>query len=718
MTYSIHDFPSDLGQTLAELRNAAGKTQTDIAGNLKIDQSRVSRIEKGTVTPTQSEIDGYLSAIGTDDAKAYHEFLKLRWIHLNRPSFRHPQREELCKAETSLQKLENFKSQSKVLKQQLNEAQLYGDTLLREAKYLSELNHSLAFVGKVGIGKTTAICKLTGLVNPQEPRFNRKSVLATGKGRTTACEVHIRPRNKFGLVVHPFSEDEINKVIEDFWAVWKNSTEEDAENKRTDVSWEIERALRNMTKLVSENEESDDPLVDLVKECENLATFRTEIFELLKLSEKKQQEFWFDETSEQTNRENIQKKFKDINYSLDNELPLPQRIDVFVPDNFFQFSPYELELVDTRGVDVEGTAKGTVIRQDLIDYLDDPRTLTVLCCKFDDAPGDLIYSLIDKLSETREEAFKERVIILILPHNDDALETTDNAGNEIETEEEAYKQKHSEVQRKLRKLQQKSNEVLKMPIFFFNASSEGSVQVAELLNKPLETLRLTHVKPLLEAVDALDVLIKDIEEKNAREARKNVIAALKIFLEQNPKLPLSARKVEEEYLMEEMSKAHPRKVLATVRRCGSLDSLNVYVLLSNGARNIAWYSSNKPFFELMGITNNLLGNSDLKPAHNFLRQIKTNWSVWREDFIKYAEQTGKQVFQFQLEYYFSWAECAAMYGQGGKFRDRVTEKLEQWFNAPEQQHLHDLLKNRIEKAWQEKVLEQLSNLTDEDIEAE
>jgi len=717
MTHSIHDFPSDLGQTLAELRNAAGKTQTDIAGNLKIDQSRVSRIEKGTVTPTQSEIDGYLSAIGTEDAKAYHEFLKLRWIHLNRPSFRHPQREELCKAETSLQKLENFKSQSKVLKQQLNEAQLYGDTLLREAKYLSELNHSLAFVGKVGIGKTTAICKLTGLVNPQEPKFNRKSVLATGKGRTTACEVHIRPRNKFGLVVHPCSEDEINKVIEDFWAVWKNSTEEDAENKRTDVSWEIERALRNRIKSVSENKESEDPLGDIVKECENLATFRTEIFELLELSERKQQEFWFDETSEQTNRENLQKKFKDINYSLDNELPLPQRIDVFVPDKIFQFSPYELELVDTRGVDVEGTAKGTVIREDLIDYLHDPRTLTVLCCKFDDAPGDLIYSLIDKLSETREEAFKERVIILILPHNDDALETTDNAGNEIETEEEAYKQKQSEVQRKLRKLQQKSNKELKMPIFFFNASSEVPVQVEELLNKPLETLRLTHVKPLLEAVDALDVLIKDIEEKNAREARKKVIAALNIFLEQNPQLPFLEQRVDE-YLMKEMSQAHPRKVLATVRRGGSLDSLNVYVILSNGARNIAWHSSKEPYYGLRGIINNLLGNYDLKPAHNFLKQINANWSVWREDFLKYAEQTGKQVFQFQLEYSFNWAECAAMYGQGGQFRKRVISKLEQWFEDSEQEHLHDLLKNRIEKAWQEKVLEQLSNLTDEDIEAE
>ena len=59
-----------------------------------------------------------------------------------------------------------------------------------------------------------------------------------------------------------------------------------------------------------------------------------------------------------------------------------------------------------------------------------------------------------------------------------------------------------------------------------------------------------------------------------------------------------------------------------------------------------------------------------------------------------------------------------MYGHGGKFRDRVIYKLEQWFDDSEQQHLHDLLNNRLEKAWQEQVLDQLRNLTDEGTETE
>ncbi|MFB2921300.1 helix-turn-helix domain-containing protein [Aerosakkonema funiforme] len=718
MQVNINHLPSDLGQTLAELRTAAGLKQTDIAQRLNVDQSRVSRIEKGNVTPTSSEIEGYLSAIGTEDGEAYRQFLKLHWKHLERPSFWHPERDALCKTEISLQKLENFKSQPKISKQQINEAELYGDTLRREAQYLIDLNHSIAFIGKNGVGKTTAVCKLTGLINPQQPQFDRQSLLATNTSRTTVCEVSIRSEKQFGLIVHPLSVDEINKVIEDFWAVWKDCTEEDREDKKNDVAWEIERALRNMIKAVEGNTESEDPLAALVNQCDSLPIFRSEIFDKLKLSERKQVEFWFNETSEQKNREEFKKKFQAINYSRDKELPLPQRIDVMVPDKIFESSPYNLEIVDTRGVEVEGTAKGTVLRQDLIKYLDDPRTLSVLCCKFGDAPGDVIYSFIDNLSQTRQEAFKERVVILVLVHNNDALKTRNDFGDYIDTEGEAYKIEDNKIRSQIRKLQQKCSTLINMPILFLNASSEDSRQVAEELNKQLENLRYFHVQPLLEAVDALDVLIKNVEEKNAQLARKNVLESLKIFLEQNPKLPVYSWRIQDEYLFDEMKKTHPRKVLATVRRDGKLDSFNVYDILANGSRNIAWHSSKEPFYGLNGIINNLLGNPELKPTHNFLKQIKSNWSVWREDFLKYSEQTGKQVFQYQLEYYFNWAECAAMYGQKGKFRDQVIAKLEEWFDDPEQRKLHNLLKARIEKAWEEKVLAQLKKLTDESLEAE
>jgi transcriptional regulator with XRE-family HTH domain len=388
------------------LRKAAGRTQTYIEERLKeqglnVDQTRVSRIEKGLVTPTEGEIEGYLSTIGTEDAKAYSEFLKQRWEILERPSFRHPQRDVLCKAEAALQWVKDFNSQPApdFLKIQ---AQQFENRLMSEGKYLTSLKHTIAYVGKIGIGKTTAICKLTGLFI-QGLSFERQSGLATGSGGTTVCEVHIRQAEKFGILLDPQSKEEIEKLIEDYWASWKISAEGEQKNQQRDVSSEITRTLRNMTGLargsregVNGKKERFDELVELINKCADLEAFRVEILDRMRLQERTQREFWCEETSPSAGLEWLKKTFEDINYVRNKELPLPDRIDVFVPDQVFPSSPYELEIVDTKGID------GTAIRQDLKRYqVDKPaRALTVLCSGFNDAPDLAIQNIIDNLIET------------------------------------------------------------------------------------------------------------------------------------------------------------------------------------------------------------------------------------------------------------------------------------------------------------------------------
>ena len=301
MSISINEINADLGPTLAELRNAADLKQADIAKSLNGDQSRVSCIEEGVVTPTESEVEGYLTAVGTDDAKAYREFLKLRWEHLERPSFWHPQRNALCKAEIYLQKLEELKSQLDLPKLLLNQAQMYGDTLRREAKYLTSLKHSITFIGRIGVGKTTFISKLTGLVIPQTIKPGDEIVLETGAGGTTVCEVRIQQGDKFGIFVEPQAEEEINKIVEDLCAVCKNSNEGEQKDKQTNVSKEMDRLIRNMTGLVTEKRENAygkkeifDPLIDLANRCDDADTLRLELLDRMKLQERNRRKIWFE----------------------------------------------------------------------------------------------------------------------------------------------------------------------------------------------------------------------------------------------------------------------------------------------------------------------------------------------------------------------------------------------------------------------------------------
>lgn len=708
--YNLH---SDLGPTLARLRNeqADKMTQTYIARGLDIDQSRVSRIEKGDVSPTDTEIEGYLNVIGTEDALAYGQFLKVAWKHLKRPSFWHPQRDELYEAEIFLQKLEDFKSQPKLSQQLINEADLYGDTLRREAEYLINLNHCIAYVGEVGIGKTTAVCKLTGLVNLQEKKLKRQCLLSTASGRITACEVRIKQGEKLGIVVEPTSGEEISKTIEDMWKNAKNSTEED--DWQTNISWENERVLGNLIKAEGENIKGKELLENLLSECEDLDTFRTEIFDRLKPSESKQKEFWYEEASELSENEWLEKHYKDVNFGGNKKMPVPKRIDVF-SDKIFKDSPYALEIVDTKGVDIEGSAKSAGLREDLINYIDDDRTLSVLCCKFKNAPGSVVYKIVENLIKTREEAFKERVLILVLVHNDEAIEMVDENGEEVEEEKEGYKLKQNEVEKKLKKLLQKCQPEFEIPSFFFNAKSDDPTSITAEMDRRLENLRLLHCDRLLEAKNALDILIKDVEEKNAIEARERVIKELKIFLEvaQLPKF----RSLIHEEVLQEMKKAHYGTAKAAIRRRGEYFKLNVYVLLGNAARSLAWTRSYKVFYELTGIIKINLRNPELKPAHNFLKLIQTNWYQWREDFLQYAKEAGKLTFRFSLESSSVWDECMEQDGSGKFSRDRAIDELQHWFDDPDREPLHDRFNAKLEAAWQEQVLDKLRKLTDDGME--
>jgi hypothetical protein len=136
----------------------------------------------------------------------------------------------------------------------MREADTYRQGLLREAEYLISLKHSISYVGDIGVGKTTAVCELTGLVIPQEAQFERQSVLSTGGGGTTVCEVRIRQGLNFGIIVEPVAEQDIYKLVEDLCTNLIDSAAEEQENKQRGVFKEIERTLRNMAGLVRPQE--------------------------------------------------------------------------------------------------------------------------------------------------------------------------------------------------------------------------------------------------------------------------------------------------------------------------------------------------------------------------------------------------------------------------------------------------------------------------------
>ncbi|MBO0350345.1 hypothetical protein J0895_14765 [Phormidium pseudopriestleyi FRX01] len=710
------EWPSDLGPTLAKIRNNAGLTQGDIETaseqpDVSLAQSRISRIEKGTVNPSKKEIKDYLGAIETKDALDYGKFLDQSWEKLQRPSFWNPQREDLWKAETCLQELNPLISPDApdYLRCQ---AEMHQKRIQQEAEYLGSLKHSIAYVGSIGVGKTTAICHITGLLIPKAKKFALKNALSVAAGRTTVCEVGIKVGEKLGVRIKPQTPEEIDKSINDLCVQCFSENQEQQDREKADlggiVPLEIKRLLLNMADL------NDEGLSELVKSCKSPDSLVAKFKEKLRLQDRKREEIWFEEkNSDPTDMEWLKETFKAINYGNNPEVTVPKQMDVIVPDRVFSDSVFELEIIDTRGLDNEGTT----IRRDIIDCLDNPRTLTVLCSSFNDAPSSQICDIIENLiNEGSQKVLQERMLILCLPKNAEAEEITNpETGDFVELIEEAYEIKKKEVHNKIRPRLKDCDEK-DIPVLFFNAQADEDdpSEIFDDLLKKIGDLRNRSCSRLRGTINASNILIQNQKEANSEKAYQKIRESVKNFLDKSSQNPLI---LSPSYrcLIREIEKSHQKTILATMRRRGRYDNLDIYLLLGKGAREVAWVATNPLFHRFEGRIDVLKSDALVKEyAKEFVEEILVNWKIWREDFLSSTQAWGEEIFKTPLsDDYLLWWECNKY--KGGYKKD-VVKKLEDWFDK--KQDLQNHLNHQIQEAWEEKVLEKLEMLVDDGIELE
>lgn len=714
------EWPSDLGPTLAKIRNNADLTQGDIAAleqkDASLAQSRISRIEKGTVKPSRPEIEAYLSAIDTDEAQDYRKFLDQSWENLQRPSFWNPQREDLWKAETCLQELNRLIS-PEVPEYLRRQADMHQERIQQEAEYLGSLKHSIAYVGSIGVGKTTAICYITGLILPKAEELGDKSVLSVGVDHTTVCEVGIKGGEKLGIKIEPHNPDEIDNLINDLCEeeIIKNNKERHENQKKFEEIFpqEIKRLLKNMAGL-NDDENEEDSFSELVNSCQNKEILVTKFKEKLRLQDRKREEIWFeDKNSAWTGLEWLQETFNSINYGINKEVTFPRRIDVIVPDLTFSDSVLELEIIDTRGLDNEGTT----IRQDIMDCLNNPRTLTVLCSRFDQTPSSQICNIIDNLIEGgSEEVLQDRTMILCLPHSEEAKKFKNpTTGKRVDSIEKAYSLKKKEVYNKIR-LRLTDCDEKDIPVLFFNAESENEDPAkifGDLLNK-IGDLREASCSRLRSATNAINTLIDNQHEENAKKAHKKVEQSIKFFLDEW--FPKTWKSPGYQRLTEEIKNSHPKTIRATIKRQGRYEKLNIYLILGKGTRDVAWYRTSPVFYGFTSVINNLKSDPIVKKyAETFLNEILVNWKIWREDFLSSTQALGEETFKMPLLYDLPfWGACNQEKGQ--KYKEKVINKLQEWFDS--QGDLQKHLDDKIQEAWREKVLEKLARLINDERELE
>ncbi|MEL6059452.1 helix-turn-helix domain-containing protein [Methylobacterium sp. DCY52] len=705
-----HQIPSVVGRLRADL----GITQKDVAQQAKLDQSRVSRLEKGeALGPHEIEaIIDALAALGSPHAAEFKEFLRRDWCHVEPPSFWNPQRGYLEQADEVLNNVNLFLTETEHPWPVRRHIERHRDLLLSASSFLARLNHNIAFIGNIGVGKSTAISHLFDLLVPATtvPNPLKRTILETGAGGTTICEVHIKKGPEFGVAVVPLSDAEMRQRVSDFCnVVWNNVSAEvqDQGGETARVSKEMDRALRNMAQLNRRSETANgkktttDPAAELARSCESEAEFRAQVIERMQLPERTRRELWYDSATHKHPMEWVKEIFSAINKGQIPDVPLPETIDLLVPNFGKGFGDLELTLIDTKGVEDHA------VREDLEARLKDPRTAVIFCSGFNDAPGPTTSALLKHMRETFAEGLDPgKAAILTLPLSGQAMAMKNDVGDEAETDAEGYELKETQIADKLAAEGMKA-----LPVMFFNVVSDESVEIRTKVLAQLTEMRQRGADRLLDLCAAIEDLMENIEQQATQLAIEEVSKRLSTFLQANRRLGARERLPYVDMLSTLSSVRYASTLWAATRRNGEYSGLNMVHMIGSGAARDArsrcdgWYKS------LDAYLNTLKADADLALAGRTIDQIRQSAAKSRTTFLETVQQTGMEVYREPLRQSPLWQQCAAEWGRGPGFKDRVGGHLEGWFKT-EKQYL-DKVEEGVTASWEKQVIAPLMRLADE-----
>ncbi len=300
------------------------------------------------------------------------------------------------------------------------------ERLTKIHKILNIRRYNLIFIGQVGAGKTTAICHLFDLVREVEATRLRglkqvkiqqvKELLATGAGKTTICEVVIKPSQRTWIEIDPYETAELQQAIEEFglW-IWQK-THPAAIKERVEIPPdELLRAIRNIVELPETviNGKMCDRALEFAASftIERYLEFKQELIDRGRLAQRVKTEIYPSDTDVDT-RAWVARIFQSLNVATLSNFSIPKRIYLNLSSEFLDFSKYPRFgcIIDTRGLDL-----ATKDRRDLAHYIrETDDAICIFTERFPAAPANVIQIIGKYLTPTAKD-IDTKFALLVMP---------------------------------------------------------------------------------------------------------------------------------------------------------------------------------------------------------------------------------------------------------------------------------------------------------------
>ena len=692
--------PVELGRHLMQVRERSGIKQAELAKRVSLSPAVLSRIESGDRPVTLGEVQDILTQLATPEAAELSKALQRAWQVLPRPPLDHPDQDLLWEAEEVARELVTLRDKPDTphaFERRLSE---YIDELGRGAAMLLKREHQVAFIGSIGVGKSTAICKMTGLEAAKEDG-TMTPVLEVGGGGITVCEVHLRTGPEFGLIVEPKGDDELRQDVLDLAdSILKGAPtpDEDGPNGQESqgISKEVARALRNMANLAIQRPKGADgkrttvdPAKQLAQQFPTRREFVVEVLSRMELHRRDKRDVWYDSASGKSPKGWLRDIFAAINNGRSPDFTLPRRIEVVVPEELLQVADLDVRFIDTKGIDRNAA------REDIECHFDDPHTLAVLCSPFNNAPAAETRLLLERAKDAGVRTLDTNAALLVLPRPTEALAMKDDATSApVESAEEGYELKGEQIALALEPLGLQT-----LGVAFYNANEDPAGAAQDFLLERLTRARAAFRTRIREASAGAQALLRNHGEARVLAVLRDAGETLHTWATQNSTVPVVQGHVQES-LMAQIQVAYASTVRAAVRREGEWPALSYSHHIGYGARRLAVMALEKPVAQFTGHCKLMAATPRYVEAADLLAQAERVLTVSYEELLRKVQLMGQTVFKDALKADPQlWQACMDEWGQGPGYKTRVAAHNRDWFNNEARKKLEHELQALIAREW-------------------
>lgn len=693
-----HSVPQEV---LGHVREKARVSQAAIATAMGTVPSVLSKLQRAD--EVEAEVAArYLSAIGTDLAKEVQEFYSRYWRATEPPSFLHPDREVLWRIDGALAAMAEFEGGPEFHPILRGPVHLLRNELQASFRYLTRRDHTVAWVGDIGVGKTTALAHAVGLLIG-DGRGQRRPAFPTGAGRTTLCETEIRVSPTYGVAIEAIADEELIKLARDL----VSSLAPDAAG--VGVPAELDRALRNlagMKKLrvqISDDEfQVADPIADLLSSGLTIDQAVDQVVAAMRLSERKLRQALLPEGS-LDGMNWLSSLVAKINNGQEPRFGVPNRITVMIPSANLSAEGQVLSVLDTRGVE------GSTQRRDLTDLRDDVRTLVVLCAKFADAPGGTATRFLDDARNAGSDAAQQnRLCILVLPRGDEALQLP-GLDEPVTSRAEGYAIRRQEINQAL--VQANAGG---LPTYFFDALTDSSEKIWRELRGQVGAMRKAYADRALEAAEGVANLINNVDLVRTTEARRKMETDADLLLGQIQSLPPTIKPA---YLnlLDQIEATHPSSIAASISRQGEWRSFDIANLLGVGVRidiNRRTKSHlDRVEFKLQEFEKE---HGELRDVVESVKGLRAGIAEGRQELLSTAKIIGQDAYGTLIGRAREvWKKSEKRYGGGPGYKNSIAGYWREFFESGDESQVEaaKAIDDRLQNAWEKTVLTRIQRGT-------